>query len=104
MNPKKLMTIWESGFKNKYDREDKLNDEAVHVINLYPKTAGKVDYHTIIIYISKAGNDLKKAVMKTKDGTSMSYLVTKFQSNPAIDDTKFVFDGKKFPGYTTVRD
>ena len=37
MNPKKLMTIWETGFKNKYEKEDKLNDEAVHVINLYPK-------------------------------------------------------------------
>ena len=25
INPKKLMTIWETGFKNKFDREDKLN-------------------------------------------------------------------------------
>ncbi len=104
MNPKKLMTIWESGFKNKYEKEDKLNNEAVHVIYLYPKNPAKVDYHTIILYISKVSNELKKAIMKAKDGTVMTYTLTKFQSNPAIEDTKFVFDIKKYPGYTLIKD
>ena len=104
MNPKKLMTIWESGFKNKYEKEDKLNNEAVHVINLYPKVPAKVDYHTITLYISKATNELKKAVMKTKDGTTMTYTLTKFTSNPTVEDTKFVFDIKKYPGYTLIKD
>jgi outer membrane lipoprotein-sorting protein len=49
INPKKLMTIWETGFKNKYEKEDKLNNEAVHVIYLYPKNPSKVEYHTIIL-------------------------------------------------------
>ena len=104
MNPKKLMTIWESGFKNKYEKEDKLNNEAVHVINLYPKVPSKVDYHTITLYISKATNELKKAVMKTKDGTTMTYTLTKFTSNPTVEDSKFVFDIKKYPGYTLIKD
>lgn len=104
MNPKKLMTIWESGFKNKYEKEDKLNNEAVHVINLYPKNAGKVDYHTITLYISKTSNELKKAVMKAKDGTVMTYTLTKFTSNPTVEDSKFVFDIKKYPGYTLIKD
>lgn len=104
MNPKKLMTIWESGFKNKYEKEDKLNNEAVHVINLYPKNAGKVDYHTIVLYISKTTNELKKAVMKAKDGTVMTYTLTKFQANPTVEDSKFVFDIKKYPGYTLIKD
>jgi outer membrane lipoprotein-sorting protein len=104
MNPKKLMTIWESGFKNKYEKEDKLNNEAVHVIYLYPKNPAKVDYHTIILYISKTSNELKKAIMKAKDGTVMTYTLTKFQSNPAIEDAKFVFDIKKYPGYTLIKD
>lgn len=104
MNPKKLMTIWESGFKNKYDKEEKLNNEAVHVINLYPKNPAKVDYHTITLYISKTSNELKKAIMKTKDGTTITYSLTKFQSNPEIEDSKFVFDIKKYPGYTLIKD
>ena len=104
MNPKKLMTIWETGFKNKYEKEDKLNDEAVHVINLYPKNPAKVEYHTIVLYVSKSSNELKKAVMKAKDGTIMSYTLSKFQSNPPIDDSKFVFDMKKYPGYALIKD
>lgn len=104
MNPKKLMTIWETGFNNKYDREEKLDGEAVHVINLYPKNPKNVDYHTIILYISKADNELKKAVMKAKDGTTMTYALTKFTSNPTVEDTKFVFDPKKYPGYKLVKD
>jgi outer membrane lipoprotein-sorting protein len=104
MNPKKLMTIWETGFKNKYEKEDKLNNEAVHVIDLYPKNSGKVDYHTIILYISKASNELKKAIMKSKDGTVMTYTLTKFQSNPVVEESKFIFDSKKYPGYTVIKD
>lgn len=104
INPKKLMTIWETGFKNKYEKEDKLNNEAVHVIYLYPKNPSKVDYHTIILYISKSSNELKKAVMKSKDGTNMTYSVTKFTANPTVEDSMFVFDKKKYPGYTVIED
>jgi outer membrane lipoprotein-sorting protein len=76
----------------------------VHVIYLYPKNAKTASYHTIILYIAKADNELKKAVMKAKDGTAMTYTLTKFTSNPTVEDSKFVFDIKKYPGYTLVKD
>jgi outer membrane lipoprotein-sorting protein len=104
MNPKKLMTIWETGFKNKFDKEDKLSGETVSVISLFPKTPSKSDFHTIVLYIGKADNELKKAIMKTKDGTTMTYSLTKFTTNPDVDDAKFVFDKKKFPGYPVIKD
>jgi|TARA_R110000737_G_scaffold182215_1_gene205653 outer membrane lipoprotein-sorting protein len=104
MNPKKLLTIWESGFKNRYDKMETIGGDACHVIYLYPKNASKSDYHTVILYISKADNELKKAIMKTKDGTTMTYNLSKFTSNPSIEDAKFVFDSKKYPGYTVIRD
>lgn len=104
LNPKKLLTIWESGFKNKYEKEETLNGEKVHVIHLYPKNAGKANYHTITLYISKDDNELKKAVMKAKDGTVSTYTLTKFTSNPTVEDSKFVFDKSKYPGYEIVKD
>ncbi len=104
INPKKLMTIWETGFKNKYEKEENLNDEKVHVIYLYPKNPAKVDYHTIILYISKTDLELKKAIMKAKDGTAMTYSLTKFTPNSSVEDSKFVFDTKKYPGYTVIKD
>ncbi|MDX2360910.1 MAG: outer membrane lipoprotein carrier protein LolA [Crocinitomicaceae bacterium] len=104
INPKKLMTIWESGFKNKYIKETTVNGDAVHVINLYPNKPAEVDYHTIILYISKAKNELVKVVMKTKDGTTMTYLLTKFTANPEVGDSKFVFNSQKYPGYSVIKD
>lgn len=104
VNPKKLMTIWENGFKNKYIKEDKLSGESVHVIDLYPKNPTKADYHTIVLFISKGDVELKKAIMKGKDGTVMTYSLTKFQENPDVEDSKFVFDKKKYPGYPVIRD
>jgi outer membrane lipoprotein-sorting protein len=104
MNPKKLMTIWETGFKNRYDKLETIGGVACHIIYLYPKNASKSDYHTVILYISKEDNELKKAIMKTKDGTTMTYSLSKFQSNPSVEDSKFVYDAKKYPGYTLIRD
>jgi len=104
MNPKKLMTIWETGFKNKFDKEEKLGGETVSVISLFPKNPSKSDFHTIVLYISKSDNELKKATMKAKDGTTMTYSLTKFTSNPDVDDAKFVFDKKKYPGYPVIKD
>ena len=104
INPSHLMTIWENGFKNKYSKETTLNGETVHVIYLYPKNPKSVDYHTIILYISKAKNELKKVIMKTKDGTKMTYRLTKYTANPSVSDSKFVFDQKKYPGYTVIKD
>ncbi|MFT6981488.1 MAG: outer membrane lipoprotein-sorting protein [Crocinitomicaceae bacterium] len=104
MNPKKLMTIWESGFKNKYGKEKELNGEAVHEIYLYPKSPGSVDYHTVVLYISKDQNELKKVLLKMKDGTRMTYRLTKYTANPEVNDSKFIYESKKYPGYTVVRD
>lgn len=104
INPKKLLTIWETGFKNKYEKEETLNGETVHVIYLYPKKPKEVDYHTIVLYISKSSNEMKKAILKSKDGTVMTYSLTKFTPNEQIDDSKFVFDAKKYPGYPIIRD
>jgi hypothetical protein len=42
--------------------------------------------------------------MKANDGTVMTYTVTKFTSNPTVEDTKFVYDSKKYPGYELVND
>jgi outer membrane lipoprotein-sorting protein len=104
MNPKKLMTIWEEGFKNKYEETSTFNGESVHVIKLYPTNPDNADYHTILLYIATKSNALKKAIMKTNDGTSMTYHLTKFVSNKDIADSKFNFNKAQYPGFAVIRD
>lgn len=103
LNPKKLMTIWETGFDNKYEKLDKIGSQEVHVIQLTPKKTSKATYSSITIYISKSDNELKKATLKSKDGTTMVYSITKFTANPNIAETKFSFDKKNFPGYKVIK-
>ncbi len=104
LNPKKLMTIWENDFKNKYEKEKTINKEIVHVISLYPKKLEQSDYSSITLYISKSKNDLKKVFIKLKDNTTITYSLTKLSINLTIDDTKFIFDKKKYPNYSVIKD
>lgn len=103
LNPKKLMTMWESGFKNKYEKEETLNGVKVHVITLTPTNTRSSNYTSITVYISKDSNELKKAVMKAKDNSVTTYSITKFTSNPTVEDSKFVYDSSKYPGYKLVK-
>jgi outer membrane lipoprotein-sorting protein len=103
INPKKLMTLWETGFKNKYVKSDKISEELVDVIDLFPKKPEKSNYSSITVYIATNANELRKAVLKTNDGTVMTYSVSKFTSNPEIKDTKFSFDKKNYPGYKVIK-
>lgn len=104
INPKKLMTIWENGFKNKYITTEKLSGVDCHKIYLFPKNAGKAEYHTVVVYISTSGSNVKRVITKGKDGTNMTYTLTKFEDNPTISDTQFVYDAKKYPGYALIKD
>ena len=104
INPKKIMTIWETGFKNKYAGEETINGKKVHVINLYPTNPGEVQYHTVILYVDQTSNELQKAIMKTKDGTTMTYTINTFTKNTPVTDDQFVYDPRKFVGFQLIRD
>jgi outer membrane lipoprotein-sorting protein len=98
LNPKKLMSIWENGFKSKYVKEENGN----HIINLYPKEPGKSQYHTLVIKINASTKELKSVEVRMKDGTKMVYDVTKLVANIDIPSTKFVYDKRNFAGYQEV--
>lgn len=100
INPKKIMTIWEEGFKSKYVEEK----DGKHKINLYPTNPGEVEFHTITLYINTSDNGLYKAIMKTKDGTTMTYTIKKFTKNASVSDSKFIYNPAKFPGYELIKD
>ena len=102
INPKKLMTIWENGFSNTFVKESKIGKTSVYVIKLKPKSKSS-DYKSVMLYIAK-DYSLKKVVLKTQDGTIMSYSLLKFKGNLEIDDKKFVYNSSNYPGYKSIRD
>ena len=104
INPKKLMTIWENGFKSTYGKEATLSGKAMDVIYLYPINPNERDYHTVVLYISKKTNELNRVVLRYKDGTVMTFKLSVYQENPTVSDSKFVFNRQKYPGYPVVQD
>lgn len=96
INPSKLLTIWEDGFKYQY--YDKGSTEAIHAIKLFPKEPKESKYHTLIVKVNKAANAIHSMTVKTKDGISLYYSIEKMSSNLEISDSKFMFDNAKHPG------
>ena len=98
VQPSQLLTIWENGFTYKYSKELTFSGKQVHEILLYPKDKKNSKFHTIVVRIDKAKNEIVYAHIKGKDGTHMKYTLSKLVKNISIPDTKFVFNKAKHPG------
>jgi outer membrane lipoprotein-sorting protein len=98
ISPNTIFTLYETGFKYKYLKEDK----GMHIINLYPKQADEKDFHRIALFINKAKNQISKVKVFGKDGSSTTYTIKSFIANAAIADSKFTFDKTKHPKFEVV--
>ena len=98
LQPSQLLTIWEKGFTYKYSKELEFAGKKVHEILLYPKDTKNSKYHTIVIRIDKAKNEVVYAHIKGKDGVHMKYTLSKLIKNTTITDAKFVFNKAKHTG------
>ncbi|PCJ25804.1 MAG: hypothetical protein COA97_06920 [Flavobacteriales bacterium] len=98
ISPNTIFTLYETGFKYKYVKEDK----GMHIINLYPKDAEDKDFHRIALYINKAKNQISKVKIYGKDGAKTIYSITAFIANTTMPDSKFTFNKSKYPKYEIV--
>lgn len=99
ISPSSILTIHEKGFKQKFIKDDgKLN-----IIDLYPNEPKKKDFTMVTIYIDKAANDVKKAVIKGRNGSTYTYSVVKLTPNHPVTDANFTFDKSKFPGVKVIK-
>ncbi|MEI8135886.1 MAG: outer membrane lipoprotein carrier protein LolA [Bacteroidota bacterium] len=95
LNPSKIFTIYESGYKFKYDKEEKVGVVNCHVIDLFPSVKPeKKKFHTVKIYIDKTKKQVVKLLMLMKDGGQNVYDIKALKPNLEIADPVFVFDSK----------
>ncbi len=98
ISPNTIFTLYETGFKYKYLKED----NGTHIINLYPKKANEKEFHRIALFINKAKNEISKVKIFGKDGSITTYSIKSFVANGTIPDSKFSFDKAKHPNYEVV--
>lgn len=97
LNPSKIFTLYETGFKYKYEAEEKVGSVVCYVINLYPWVKPeKKKFHTIKLYVDKVKKQVAQLKMLMKDGTMQTYEIKSFKANTELADALFVFDTKGF--------
>jgi outer membrane lipoprotein carrier protein len=94
LNPSTIFTMYEKGYKYKFDGED----ATTQTISLFPENPDKKKFHTIKLYIDKTKKQISGVKMMMKDGSSQTYSIKSFTPNAAIPDTDFTFNSKAHPG------
>lgn len=97
INPSNIFTIYEKGYKYKFEGED----AATQVVSLFPLNPDKKKFHTIKLTIDKNKKQITAVKMMMKDGSTQTYLIKSFLGNGAIPDTDFVFNAKAHPGVSS---
>ncbi len=97
LDPTKIFTLYETGFKYAYEKEEKIGNENLTVINLYPSVKPeKKKYHTIKLYVDKSKKIIRKIKIMNKDGGVISIEVKDMKTNQDLPDSFFSFDTKGF--------
>jgi len=102
IKPSEIFTIWENGFRYKFDKEATINGSKCEIIKLFPKDGKNKNYHTIVLTINKAKMEIQGVEILGKNGDNYTYTVTKFSPNQALTDSEFTFDKAKFPGVEVI--
>ncbi|GIV27467.1 MAG: hypothetical protein KatS3mg027_1281 [Bacteroidia bacterium] len=95
ITPNNFFTIYEQGYKYKYDKKENVGKVSCDVINLYPAIKPeKKKFHTIKLYIDNSKKQIVQAKVLMKNGEVYVYTVKKFSPNLPISDNYFTFDTK----------
>lgn len=101
LNPAKIFTIYEKGFKNLYTGERKVGVKTYQMIDLSPMDT-KRSYFKIRLSIDKTAKQIANVLIFDKNGNQYTYNVKAFIANVKVPETIFTFDPKKYPGVEVV--
>jgi len=101
INPAKIFTIYEKGFKYIYTGDSKVGAKTYQMIDLSP-TDAKKSIFKVRLSIDKASKQIANVVIFEKNGNTYTYNVKTFTPNAKVPETTFAFDAKKYPGVEVV--
>lgn len=102
INPVNIFTIYEKGYKYKYDKEETVNGSKADVVDLYPLAPDKKSYHTIKLTIDKAKKQIVSVKIMNKNGTTNIITVKSFTANSDMPDAMFIFNKADYKGVEVV--
>lgn len=95
VNPTTILNNYATNFKTKYIKESVELGKTYQVIDLTPlKTKS---YFKVRLYIDNTLQQIASTIIYDKNGSTYSYIVTKFTTNLTMDDSIFTFNTKDYP-------
>lgn len=91
MNPKKIFTLYEEGFKYVLGEDQTKGGVAVNEIRLYPEQPGEKPYHTVLLFVDKEKTQIQSVEVKSKDGNNFIYTLKNFSGDTSYPAEHFVF-------------
>ena len=102
LNPSEIMTIWEDNFKVNYIDEVISNEQTLQRIKLYPIDVKNSKYHTVILKVNQAEKQVHSAIIKTKDGVTLSFKIKDLLANQKIKENQFKWNPSLFPAVEEI--
>jgi outer membrane lipoprotein carrier protein len=94
LNPSTIFTMYEKGYKYKFDGEDAVNQ----TLSLFPINPDKKKFHTVKLIIDKTKKQISSIKLLMKDGSTQTWTIKGFTVNTVIPDADFAFDPKAHAG------
>lgn len=101
LNPSKIFTLYEKGFKYIYTGEQKTGNKTCQMIELSPIDTKKAVFK-IRLSIDKVKKQISNIVVFEKNGNIYTYNVKTFTPNVKVPETIFIFDPKQYPDVEVV--
>jgi outer membrane lipoprotein-sorting protein len=101
LNPAKVFTLYEKGFKYLYTGERKAGTKVYQMIDLSPVDTKK-SYYKIRLSIDKVAKQISSVLILDKNGSNYTYAINAFSATAGVPESTFIFDAKKFPGVEVV--
>ncbi|MCB0795052.1 MAG: outer membrane lipoprotein carrier protein LolA, partial [Flavobacteriales bacterium] len=98
MDPSKLFTMYETGFKSQFVSEQTEGGVVTQTVKLFPTDPSKKPYHTVVLNLDKAKLEPKSVKILYKDANEVTYTLQRFDPKAVLADGLFVFDKSKYPG------
>ncbi len=102
INPSEVFSIWEDGFKFKYISNEKLNNDLLHKIKLFPSKPSESNYHTVIMEVNETKKTIKEVSIKTKDGVTIKININSLTANSKILPNQFLWQKSKYVGVDEI--
>jgi len=95
ISPNKLLTSYNKDYKSKFIKEDFLYGTTVNIVDLTP-IEGK-SYYKVRLIIDKLNDQLLEISIYDKNGSTYSYVISKFETDIGVNDESFSFKEADYP-------